>query len=167
MKIILLVITGNFLSGSFRFVGAPESICFCSLWLGCSISRYLKTPEQVQASSLSSMAASHTSSGWQKQFPFCPDVDFLSSQGISEVLRLLPSEGSSSSPGSWRMSVQGNGSGMRRKAKDYNVLLHFPLKIVIFILNVLWQHHGFCQLAKWRISHGGLFCFLLGKLAER
>jgi len=29
MKIILLVITGNFLSGSFRFVGALKSICSC------------------------------------------------------------------------------------------------------------------------------------------
>lgn len=29
MKIILLVITDNFLSGSFRFVGALKSICFC------------------------------------------------------------------------------------------------------------------------------------------
>lgn len=29
MKIILLVIADNFLSGSFRFVGALKSICFC------------------------------------------------------------------------------------------------------------------------------------------
>lgn len=49
MKIILLVITGNFLSGSFRFVGALKSICFCipSGFAVTSLSIvYLRTPER-------------------------------------------------------------------------------------------------------------------------
>lgn len=49
MKIILLVITGNFLSGSFRFVGALKSICF-SIPSGFAVMSlgtvYLKTLQQ-------------------------------------------------------------------------------------------------------------------------
>lgn len=92
MKIILLVITANFLSGSFRFVGELDSICFC---IPSGLTVVSHGTSGHLSSSLSSMATSHTSSGWQRQFPLCPDVDFLS---IIEVLRLPPSEGSSSSP---------------------------------------------------------------------
>lgn len=87
MKIILLVITGNFLSGSFRFVGELESICFC-IPSGLAVASH--GTSRHLSNSLFSMATSHTSSGWQRQFPLCPDVDFLS---ITEVLRLPPSEG--------------------------------------------------------------------------
>lgn len=128
MKIILLVITGNFLSGSFRFVGALESICFCvssglAVVASHGTSRHLSSslpfpPWQLLTPVLGGRSGS-----------LCPDVDFLSRQGITEALRLPPSRRSSSSPGSRRMSVQGNGLGMKGKAKDRNVLLCFPLKL--------------------------------------